>query len=57
MKNFELTISRNFRDDKERREYFKFSNKDSNGNPSTYQMNNKQIYAQKKIIKLKLETN
>ena len=43
MKNFELRISRNFRDDKERKEYFKFPNKDSNGNPSTYQMNNKQM--------------
>ena len=43
MKDIELKIARNFRDDKERREYFKFSNKDSNGNPSTYQMNNKQM--------------
>ena len=43
MKNFELKISRNFRDDKERREYFIFSNKDSNGNASTYKMNNKQM--------------
>jgi len=43
MRNSELNISRNFRDDRERKEYFKFPNKDSNGNPSTYQMNNKQM--------------
>jgi len=43
MKNFELKISRNFRDDKDRREYFIFSNKDSNGNQSSYKMNNKQM--------------
>ena len=43
MKNSELNISRKFRDDRERKEYFKFPNKDSNGNPSSYQMNNKQM--------------
>jgi len=43
MKNFELKLGRKFRDDNERKDYFKFSNKDSNGNPSTYQMNNKQM--------------
>ena len=43
MRNSELNVSRNFRDDRQRKEYFKFPNKDSNGNPSTYQMNNKQM--------------
>ena len=43
MKSSELNISRKFRDDRERKDYFKFPNKDSNGNPSTYQMNNKQM--------------
>jgi len=43
MKNFQLKLGRKFRGDDERRDYFKFSNKDSNGNPSTYQMNNKQM--------------
>jgi len=43
MKNFELKLGRKFRDDRERKDYFKFKNKDSNGNPSTYQMNNKQM--------------
>ena len=43
MKNSELNISRKFRDDRERKEYFKFPNKDSNGNASSYQMNNKQM--------------
>ena len=43
MKNFELRLSRKFRDDRERKDYFKFSNKDSNGRPSSYQMNNKQM--------------
>ena len=43
MRNFELRIARKFNDDRERKEYFKFPNKDSNGNPSSYQMNNKQM--------------
>ena len=43
MKNFELRLARKFRDDRERKNYFKFSNKDSNGRPSSYQMNNKQM--------------
>ena len=43
MKNSVLNISRKFRDDRERKEYFKFPNKDSDGNPSSYQMNNKQM--------------
>ena len=43
MKNFELRLARKFRDDRERKDYFKFSNKDSNGRPSSYQMNNKQM--------------
>ena len=43
MKNFQLKLGRKFRGDDERKDYFKFSNKDSNGNPSTYQMNNKQM--------------
>ena len=43
MKSSELNISRKFRDDRERKDYFKFPNKDSNGNPSSYQMNDKQM--------------
>ena len=43
MRNFELRLARKFNDDRERKEYFKFPNKDSNGNPSSYQMNNKQM--------------
>ena len=43
MKSSALNISRKFRDDRERKDYFKFPNKDSNGNPSSYQMNNKQM--------------
>jgi hypothetical protein len=43
MRNFELRLARKFNDDRERKEYFKFPNKDSNGNSSTYQMNNKQM--------------
>ena len=43
MRNSELRIARKFNDDRERKEYFKFPNKDSNGNPSSYQMNNKQM--------------
>ena len=50
MKNSELNISRKFRDDRERNDYFKFPNKDSNGNPSSYQMNNKQMNKTKKQI-------
>jgi len=43
MRNFELRLARKFNDDRERKEYFKFPNKDSNGKSSTYQMNNKQM--------------
>jgi hypothetical protein len=50
VRNFELKLSRNFRDDGERRDYFKFPNKDSNGNPSTYQMNNRQMKEFEKAV-------
>ena len=43
MTNFKLNLLRKFDNDRDRREYFTFPNKDSNGNPSTYTMNNKQM--------------
>ena len=43
MSKFKLNLLRKFNNDRERRDYFTFPNKDSNGNPSTYLMNNKQM--------------
>lgn len=40
---FKLNLVRKFNNDRERRAYFTFPNKDSDGNPSTYTMNNKQM--------------
>ena len=57
MKNFELRLSRKFRDDSERKDYFKFSNTDSNGNPSSYQMNNKQMKEFERAIVRKIFKN
>jgi len=41
--NFKLNLLRKFDNDRDRRAYFTFPNKDSNGNRSTYSMNNKQM--------------
>ena len=43
MTNFKLNLLRKFDNDRERRAYFTFSNKDSEGRPSSYTMNNKQM--------------
>ena len=40
---FKLNLIRKFDNDRERRAYFTFHNKDSDGIPSTYTMNNKQM--------------
>ena len=43
MSKFRLHLARKFDGDKERREYFVFPNKNSEGSPSTYIMSNKQM--------------
>jgi hypothetical protein len=43
MNKFKLNLLRKFDNDKERRDYFTFPNKDINGNSSTYSMNDKQM--------------
>ena len=40
---FKLNLVRKFNNDRETRAYFTLPNKDSDGNPSTYTMNNKQM--------------
>jgi len=41
--NFKLNLIRKFDNDRDRKAYFTFPNKDSNSNSSTYSMNNKQM--------------
>ena len=43
MRKSNLNLLRKFDSEKERREYFTFPNRDSDGGPSTYTMNNKQM--------------
>ena len=43
MSESKLNLLRKFNSEIERREYFTFPNRDSDGSPSTYTMNNKQM--------------
>ena len=43
MRKSRLHLARKFDSEQERKDYFRFPNKDSKGSPSTYSMNNKQM--------------